>query len=122
MAKKAQLAKGNKSKYKDLGVIPITECNEMNIPVFCFVIPPAATSVPLDINYGFHSDKWRFAALCFQPRKQRIAERPPDGNSNYFIVADTKQELMAVIKKYVVPLYEEALHDLKTSGTAWVMI
>jgi hypothetical protein len=78
----------------DKGEISIESCNEMNIPVRCFMIEP-------EENGTF----WTWTALCFQPRRECCVAG--------FLLEGTKEEIQEAINKYVVPLYEIALDNLK---------
>lgn len=86
-------------EVKDLGKIKLSEADDANIPINCFLIKPSK-----------RSNKWRWIAYNFMP-----------GNgisrgASYRIESDSKEALMKEIKKYVVPLYEIALNNLKTTG------
>ena len=82
---------------KSIGDINIEHCDDANVPVNCSI---------------FQEDdgKWTLHADNFMPRKSRVAE------SMYREVADTKEELVEVVNKHVVPLYEAALKKLKETG------
>lgn len=88
-----------KLNYIDEGDMNINECNEMNIPVCCFIFEPDA-----DEKY------WTWTASNFMPRKEHVSE------GMYCLKAKSKDDLIKVINKYVVPLYEIALKKLKTTG------
>jgi len=85
---------------KEVGEIELKEANEMNIPVNCFLNPPEETD----------SKKWEWTADNFMPRKGRC------GESEYQLIADTKDEILEQVKKYVVPFYKIALSNLETTG------
>ena len=85
--------------YKNTGNIGIEECDDMNIPVNCFISEP-----------NEDSQKWIWQADNFMPRKAMI------DSCKYEIEADTKEHIIAAVNKYVVPLYANALEKLKTSG------
>lgn len=84
------------------GELKIEECNNMNVPVNSFLIAPGEPD-----NKG---TKWRWIANNFMPRKNFVEE------GAYDIEADTKEEIMEVVRKYVVPLYLTALINLETIG------
>ncbi len=86
---------------KDKGKMGIEECNDANIPVNCFIISP-------DDN---EDKKWHWLADNFMPRKGYC------GESMYDVVADTKEDLLQAVKKYIVPLYQIALNNLTIKGT-----
>jgi len=83
---------------KDTGDIEIGRADEMNVPVVCFLHEP-------DRENGL----WSWSAINFMPRKECLGSR-------YHLEADTKEEIIELINKYVVPLYKAALTNLKTSG------
>ena len=85
--------------FEDKGEIPLDQCDEMNIPVVCFL------SKPTDSN-----PKWRFSASNFMPRRESVVQ------SQYNVEADTKEEIIELVNKHVVPLYEAALNNLKLLG------
>jgi hypothetical protein len=88
--------------YKDIGEIQIADADDANIPVNSFLTAPDADS-----------DKWRWTADNFMPRKGIATE------GRYSIEADSKEAVLEVVQKYVVPLYEAALHNLKTEGACY---
>jgi len=83
--------------YIENGDMSITEANAMNVPVNIFI--------------NEEGDGFEMWASNFMPRKERIAQ------SQYHLKAKDRQTLMAVIQKYVVPLYEAALLNLKNTGS-----
>jgi hypothetical protein len=89
---------------EDLGNIAITECDHANIPVSCFLCKPE--------NDDEHPGKWSWTAANYMPRKGYVME---DG---YKLIADTKEELLGLVHKHVVPLYVVALEQIKT-GTLY---
>jgi hypothetical protein len=99
-------------KYTDTGTIPITEANEMNIPVNLRIRPPKGTKGKKTFQCT-DSAKWELTACNFCPR---LIDDGRCNLGNYAIEADTKEALMAVIQKYVVHLYETALNSIKTTG------
>ncbi len=88
---------------EDLGDIPIDRCDDANIPVICFLIPPE--------DNDEHPGKWMWTASNFMPRKEIIG-------SGYRLVADTKEEILELVNKHVVPLYAIALSEIQT-GTLY---
>lgn len=85
--------------YENIGQLPIEGCDSANIPVNCFINPP-----------DDENEKWRWVADNFMPRKGRCSE------SAYEIQANSKEELIEVVKHYVSPLYKVALENLETTG------
>jgi len=86
----------------DKGEMKIEDCNDMNVPVSSFLIAPGEPDNK--------SEKWQWIASNFMPRKSIISD------GAYDIEADTKEEIMEAVRKYVVPLYVNALVNLKTVG------
>lgn len=83
-----------------------TDANDMNVPVNIFI----------DMSDQFadeHPGKWELHAANYMPRKERAHQ------SAYQYAADSRQELVELVRKYVVPLYEVALAELKEFGTLY---
>lgn len=77
----------------------ILEADDLNVPVESFLMEPDS-----------ESPKWRWSASLYMPRKSRIEE-------DYFnVVADTKEEILDLVRRVVVPIYEAAVHNLSTHG------
>jgi len=97
-----------KKNYEDLGTICIEECDDANIPVNCFL-----TQIkPGDEDYAKKYHGWfAWYADNFMPRKQTV-----DTGRAFEILARKKQTILSLVTKYVVPLYEAALANLKSSG------
>lgn len=89
-----------KDNFEDIGEIPITEIDDMNIPIICFISPP-------DEN---EDKKWHWTAENYVPRKSRII------NDMYEIIADNKKDILNAVRKYVVPFYQTAIRNLKIKG------
>ena len=53
---------------------------------------------------------WCWTADNFMPRKEYV------NGSSYKIKAKTKEDILLAINKYVIPLYEIALKNLKETG------
>ena len=85
--------------YENHGEIEIERCDEANVPVNSFLLPP-----------DDECTQWRWIADNFMPRKARVA------SDQYEIRADSQEPLMEAVQKHVVPLYEAALDNLKTKG------
>jgi len=83
----------------ETGEMSITEANESNVPVNCFL------SAVDDVGGGF---EW--SASNFMPRKGWIAERA------FCVRAKDSQTLIALVQKHVAPLYRAALVNLITTG------
>jgi hypothetical protein len=82
----------------------ISECNDANIPVNCFLIPPK--------DNISHPGKWLWTAANFMPRKCHVSD------DMYEVIGDSKEEVMLEVNKYVIPLYEIALRNIK-NGTLY---
>jgi hypothetical protein len=83
---------------EDLGELDITCADDANIPVNCF----------LGNEDEEHPNQWVWTADNFMPRKSHVS------SGAYRLVADTKEEILELIQKHVVPLYEIALAKIKT--------
>ncbi len=84
---------------EDKGEILISEADDANVPVNCYLFEPDE-----------ESSKWRWLASNFMPRKEQVAE------GMYEVEADTKEEIIEQIKKYVIPLYQAAITNLRSKG------
>lgn len=85
--------------YDDKGEIELATVDDANIPVNCFVHAPDEEST-----------RWRWTADNLMPRKARVAAE------QYSIEADTRETIEEAVRKYVVPLYEAALANLRDHG------
>lgn len=83
--------------HTNFGNIAIEECNDMNIPICC------------DLEER-DDGKWEWNAANYMPRKASISQ------SQYQVIADTKEEIIELVKKYVVPLYQTAIDLLTLKG------
>lgn len=83
---------------RDIGEMPITQANDANVPVVCFLHEP-------DRENGL----WSWDAINFMPRKERCG-------GSYRLEADTKEEILEAVRKHVLPLYEAATLNLKEYG------
>jgi hypothetical protein len=88
---------------ENIGEIPIHECDDANIPVNIFITPPDEDD-----------KKWHLRADNFMPRKCTGSE------GAYQVASDTREELVALVEKYIVPLYSTAFNQLANivKGTA----
>lgn len=84
---------------KSVGEMSLTEANDMNVPVGIFICEPEDGETA-----------WTLMADNYWPRKSRVNPQ------QYEYHADTREELMALVQQYIVPLYECALSRLKTVG------
>jgi hypothetical protein len=85
--------------FRDVGEMPMDRMNGANVPVVCFLYEPGPE------NGGM----WVWSATNFMPRKKSCG-------SSWRIEADTREEIMEALRKYVIPLYEIALANLKERG------
>ena len=95
------------NSYVDSGDVRLTQINEMNIPVNVRINPPNG-----DCN------KWRLNAANFCPRLY------DDGRCGgqygaYHVEADTREILVALVQQFIVPRYDIALNELKTTGALY---
>jgi hypothetical protein len=90
--------------YVDSGTIKLETCDDANIPMNCCIFPPDE-----------ESKKWRWFALNYMPRKEYSGGMQMGGGC-YQIEAESLEVIKAAVNKYVVPLYEIALANLKTNG------
>lgn len=90
-------------KYTSDGERDISECNDSNIPVNSFLQPPDENDIP----------QWSWTADNFMPHTGRCNE------AVYSIKADTKEDILEAVNKYLVPLYEAALKNLKEKGCCY---
>lgn len=87
-------------KAKCIGEMDLSEANEMNVPINIFIHDQGDSD----------SGDWELTAYNYMPRKNYAAE------SMYHYTADSKEALLALVKKYIVPLYKTALKQLETNG------
>ena len=83
---------------RDIGSIPVSGCDDANVPMNCFISPP-------DREYGM----WTWHADNFMPRKGYMG-------GSYRMEADSKEEIIDVLRKHVVPLYQIAFENMRDSG------
>jgi hypothetical protein len=80
----------------------LEEADDMNVPVCIFISEPCESETA-----------WTLSANNYMPRRNFIAE------GMYEYHSDSKEELLALVQKYIVPLYETALRRLKTDGNLY---
>jgi hypothetical protein len=83
---------------RNTGKMKPEHINEMNVPVCCHLIAPDAVG-----------DSWLWTARNFMPRREFCGD-------DWAVEADSKEEIVAWVNENVVPLYEAALHNLRTHG------
>ena len=98
--KEHEALKKGECMFKDFGEIELKGCDDANVPVQCFLSEPKENS----------DGNWHWTANNYMPRKNRISE------GSYEIVAKTKEEILQAIGKFVIPLYQIAIDNLKTTG------
>ena len=104
-----------KAKYEVLGSLCIADANDMNVPVNCFLsqIDESRIRDPKEPEAGGYEQKYlgwfEWTAQNFMPRKERLEE-------GYRVIAPEKDTILELVRKHVVPLYEVALQNLRTSG------
>src|ERR1022692_4170168 len=89
--------------YVNIGTIKLENCNDMNVPMNSVIYPPDE-----------ESRKWKWLALNYMPRKEYASGGQGGPGGDYGIEADSLEVIKAAVNKYVVPLYEVALANLKS--------
>lgn len=84
---------------KQTGEMSLTEANEMNVPVNISIEEPEEPSTTYTLS-----------ACNYMPRKSFIAQ------SQYVYISNSKEELIGLVEKYIVPLYRTALRTLERTG------
>ena len=98
-----------KIKYKDLGDMCIADADDMNVPVNSFLTQIDDSRI-LEANRLKRYKGWfEWSAQNFMPRKECLG-------GEYRVIAPERETILELVKKYVVPLYETALENLKTYG------
>ena len=92
-------------EYESIGELDIYECDPSNIPVNCSLMEDADDDYP--------GKNWVWTANNFMPRKAYVHE------GAYNIRAASKEVLIALVNKHVVPLYTAALHNLTATGESY---
>lgn len=85
-------------EYRDLGEISIDEANDANVPVGVFIYKS---------EEGEH---FTLRADNFMPRKNCA------GEGMYEVQARSREDLVELVKKYIVPLYKAAVQSLEENG------
>jgi len=86
--------------YESAGEMDISEADDMNIPVCCFMS-----------DAEDEEGMWEWTANNYMPRKNYISE------GQYCIRAKSKDVILKLIAKHVAPLYATAMQNLLTTGT-----
>jgi len=88
--------------YQNTGEVDIEQADDANVPINSFLIEP-----------DDESQKWRWNADLFMPRKGYVMAEA------FGIEADTKEEIIQLVNRIVIPLYEAALANLKAEGQCY---
>jgi len=83
--------------FENTGDKDIESANDANVPVNIFI-------TRADENV---SHKWELSADNFMPCKNRAAD------GAYCVEADTKKELLKLVKQYILPLYQIAIRNIE---------
>ena len=82
-----------------------TSFNDANVPMIVFLSEPGDWSADDEDD----ADKWHLSITAFMPRKESC-----------FValeaVADTREELAALVREHVVPWFERATNQLRDTG------
>lgn len=83
------------------------DADDCNIPVTCLI-----GEVDEDIieDYPDYKEWFQLTASNFMPGKSRVKE------GVYCVIAEKREILQELVKKYVVPLYQNAIDNLNRSG------
>ena len=89
--------------YENYGELSIdNDADDANVPVNVSIFQNQEDE---EIKYN-----WLMTADNYMPRRGRVSD------CAYKVGANTEQELVELVQKHIVPLYEAALHNLKTTG------
>lgn len=83
---------------RDIGALKIEDIGPGNVPVVCLMSNPEKDG-----------DPWTWTATNFMPRRECCAK-------GWHLEADTKEEIILLVRERVLPLYEAAVANLKESG------
>lgn len=87
---------------QESGECEFTGADDANIPVGIWL-----REINLDEENVPEDHKWILYAENFMPRKDRVSD------SGYRATAPTREALVEVVRRYIVPLYENALANLQ---------
>ena len=88
---------------ENIGEIEFSEADEMNVPVNIFI------GLNKD-DFGRDDtpdDSWILRADNFMPRKCLATE------GAYCVASDNKEELIELVKKYILPFYQVAIKNIE---------
>lgn len=108
------------------GELDVSSINDMNVPMNIFITEQTFGSFTEDYQYSPYDDcdaeesnenilnddiVYVLTAGNYTPRKEHMS------GSVYRFMSTDKQELVNIVQKYIVPLYEAALTNLKNNST-----
>ncbi len=108
------------------GELDVSSINDMNVPMNIFITEQTFGSFTEDYQYSPYDDRdaeesnenilnddivYVLTAGNYTPRKEHMS------GSVYRFMSTDKQELVNIVQKYIVPLYEAALTNLKNNST-----
>ena len=85
---------------EEKGEIPFSGANDLNIPVNIWLLETKGED-------GKKDGTWTLRANNFLPRKDRVE------TDMYEAVSEKREELVDLIKKHILPLYETAVKKLQ---------
>ncbi len=89
---------------ESLGECNVQTMDDANVPVDIWFKSP-------DCDYNKHPGKWTLTAGNYMPRKGRVSQEA------YCFVADTQEELSALVEEHIIPLYLAAINILQRMAT-----
>ena len=108
------------------GELDVSSINDMNVPMNIFITEQTFGSFTEDYQYSPYDDcdaeesnenilnddiVYVLTAGNYTPRKEHMS------GSVYRFMSTDKQELVNIVQKHIVPLYEAALTNLKNNST-----
>ena len=98
--------------YMEFGEVAIDQADDINIPVDCWIVSPKGVSGE-DCTEG-SDNYWHWYADNYQPRRGLLVSLA------YHIAAENKKDIIAAVRRYVVPLYQVCMKSLAADGvTSW---
>ena len=115
------------AKVYSFGELDVTSINDMNVPMNIFISEHTFSSFTEEFQYFPFDDLddpdesiediknddivYVLTSGNYTPRRENMA------GSVYAFMSTDKQELVNIVQKHVVPLYEAALTNLKNNST-----
>lgn len=93
--------------WKNVSDLSIEGANDANVPVDIWI--KQVTKDNKDEYLYVQVGSWVLNASNYMPRRARLSE----GGDGYLVEADTREELVELLKKHVLPLYKNALAKLE---------